>query len=288
MNGVLTRQYAAMGALSALFAALSASPVQMPAVESSPARSHMTYEEMAPYFVKAAQPVIKFLPPTALEFPETVEVAAREPVIPVPQEKPVFIPDVTKIPVPVPRPVMEPVRSLKIYNTHTDERVEAVFRRGPVLDAQGLDALRDILKDHRLGQRHQMATELFDLLADIKDELERRGYKDIEFQMVSGYRSPITNKKLKNTKGRGGQADNSRHMHGEAIDIRVEGVPRTVLRDVAWCVQRGGVGDYPGTDENFVHVDVFKRAPNSPSYPGQKFRTWGWEPKAGQCKAPAP
>ena len=276
-NSMMARQYAALGGLSALFAALSASPVQMPPVERPSARSYMTYEEMAPYFVKAAPGL-----------PEAAEVAAQETVIPIPREKPVLLPDVAQIPVPTPRPVLEPVRSLKIYNTHTQERVEAVYRRGTVLDTRGLDALRDILKDHRQGQRHQMAPELFDFLADIKDELERRGYRDIEFQMVSGYRSPITNKKLKNTPGRGGQAENSRHMHGEAIDIRVEGVPRAELRDIAWCIQRGGVGDYPGRDENFVHIDVFKRAPKNPSYPGQKYRTWGWVPKAGQCKAPAP
>lgn len=286
-GGVRVRPVAAMGALSALFATLSATPVQTPEAER-PARSYMTHEEMAPYFVKAAEPVIEFEVPAALEFPETEAVVAQAPTIPVPTEKPIILPDVTEIPVPTPRPVLEPVRSLKIYNTHTQERVEAVFRRGTVLDARGLDALRDILKDHRQGQSHRMDTELFDFLADIKDELERRGYKDIEFQMVSGYRSPITNRNLKNAPGRGGQADNSRHMHGEAIDIRVEGVPRAVLRDVAWCIQRGGVGDYPGRDENFVHIDVFKRAPNNPSFPGQKYRTWGWTPKADQCNKPAP
>lgn len=282
MNGAMTRQYAAMGALSALFAALSATPVQMPPVERPAARPLVTYEEMAPYFARATQAVLAFMPAMAEAG------AAREPVIPVPQARPVLLPEGADIPVPTPRPVLEPVRSLKIYNTHTKERIEAVFRRGTELDMRGVEALRDILKDHRQGQSHRMAPELFELLADIKDELERRGYKDVEFQMVSGYRSPITNKKLKNSPGRGGQAENSRHMHGEAIDIRVEGVPRTELRDIAWCIQRGGVGDYPGRDENFVHVDVFKRAPQNPSYPGQKYRTWGWSPKAGQCSKPAP
>jgi uncharacterized protein YcbK (DUF882 family) len=43
-------------------------------------------------------------------------------------------------------------------------------------------------------------------------------------------------------------------MLGEAIDIRIPGVPTSKLRDAALALGRGGVGYYPET--GFVHVDV--------------------------------
>ena len=52
----------------------------------------------------------------------------------------------------------------------------------------------------------------------------------------------------------GGVAKRSLHMDGQAIDIRVSGVPLADLRDAAWSLQAGGVGYYPR--EQFVHVDT--------------------------------
>ena len=51
-----------------------------------------------------------------------------------------------------------------------------------------------------------------------------------------------------------GVAAHSLHMEGRAIDIRLEGVPLTRLRDAALSMQRGGVGFYGPS--NFVHVDT--------------------------------
>ncbi len=285
--------------------------------EPRPARSYMTYEEMKPYFVKVADPVFH-IPAGPNDFPETqdfttpyqqmkmaqearakagatqtlkkaeVGVPAEGTVIPVPEDKPFLLPPDDKVPVPTAKPDLQPERRLKIYNTHTKERVDVVFKRGDVVDPKGVEALRDILKDHRQQEKHDMDPALFELLADIADELRKRYPKlDIEFQMVSGYRSPITNKKLQDTVGRGGQADNSSHMRGMAMDIRVQGVPRKVLRDIAWCMGAGGVGDYPGDD--FVHVDVWDKKTKDKRFPGgERMRAWGWTPDPKQCKPKSP
>lgn len=286
--------------------------------EARPARSYMTYEEMKPYFVKVAKPVFH-IPVGPNDFPETQdfttpyqqmkmaqEARAKAPqkksdlkkaevgvppegtVIPVPEEKPFLLPPDDKIPVPTAKPDMSVEKRLKIYNTHTKERVDVVYKRGDVVDPKGVEALTDILKDHRRNEKIDMDPALFELLSDIKDELAKRYPKlDIEFQMVSGYRSPITNKKLQDTAGRGGQADNSAHMRGMAIDIRVQGVPRKVLRDIAWCLGAGGVGDYPGDD--FVHVDVWDKKTKDKRYPsGERMRAWGWTPDPKQCKPKSP
>jgi Bacterial protein of unknown function (DUF882) len=46
----------------------------------------------------------------------------------------------------------------------------------------------------------------------------------------------------------------SRHHHGRALDLRVEGVTRERLRDFARTLEQTGVGYYPNSV--FVHVDV--------------------------------
>lgn len=50
----------------------------------------------------------------------------------------------------------------------------------------------------------------------------------------------------------------SRHASGQAIDIRVEGVPNEVLRDYCLTLSKVGVGYYPRS--SFVHVDVRSKA----------------------------
>ena len=70
--------------------------------------------------------------------------------------------------------------------------------------------------------------------------------------MVCGYRSQMSNELLRRTTV--GVAQHSRHMLGEAIDIRIPGISTSRLRDAALALQRGGVGYYP--QSQFVHVDV--------------------------------
>jgi uncharacterized protein YcbK (DUF882 family) len=43
-------------------------------------------------------------------------------------------------------------------------------------------------------------------------------------------------------------------MQGQAIDIRLPGVPLADLRDAAVELKAGGVGYYPGS--RFVHLDT--------------------------------
>jgi uncharacterized protein YcbK (DUF882 family) len=94
-----------------------------------------------------------------------------------------------------------------------------------------------------------------------------RADEQITFHVISGYRSPKTNEMLR--RAGGGQAKKSRHMHGDAIDIRIPDVPSALVRDVAWCLQAGGVGYYRGS--NFVHVDT------------HKVRHWNWSPENVSC-----
>ena len=78
------------------------------------------------------------------------------------------------------------------------------------------------------------------------------GRPEAEIDIVCGYRTPWSNEFLRSTTF--GVASHSLHMLGEAIDIRMPGVPTLELRDVAYVLQRGGVGYYP--ESGFVHVDI--------------------------------
>ena len=159
--------------------------------------------------------------------------------------------------------------TLAFYNTHTRERLDVTYRkgRGQVVEA-ALEQVDYFLRDHRNGHMHEIDAELLDLLHDLKLALEHRhpGLA-VEYQVISGYRSKETNERLRASGG--GQAKKSQHIEGKAIDIRVPGVDLTELRNTAWCLQRGGVGYYKGSD--FVHVDT------------GKLRFWHWKPSSGLC-----
>jgi uncharacterized protein YcbK (DUF882 family) len=72
------------------------------------------------------------------------------------------------------------------------------------------------------------------------------------YEIISGYRSAQTNETLRSNGG--GQAKNSQHIQGKAIDVRLQGVASLRLRDLARDLKRGGVGYYRKSD--FVHVDT--------------------------------
>jgi uncharacterized protein YcbK (DUF882 family) len=72
------------------------------------------------------------------------------------------------------------------------------------------------------------------------------------FQVISGYRSPKTNRLLR-AKSKG-VAKRSLHMQGKAIDIRLPGIDIGQLRQAAISLQAGGVGLY--RKSNFIHLDT--------------------------------
>jgi len=157
---------------------------------------------------------------------------------------------------------------LSFYNTHTRETLSITYRTGRRYDERAMEEISHLLRDHRNGHSHEIDGALMDMLHDIKVTLETRhhGLK-VVYSIISGYRSTATNEKLR--KAGGGQGKNSQHTHGKAIDVRVPGVKTEEIRDVAWCLQKGGVGYYKGS--NFVHIDT------------GKVRYWNWKPTASTC-----
>lgn len=141
-------------------------------------------------------------------------------------------------------------RTLSIYNIHTKETSTITYKRdGKFLD-DGLKQVNHAMRDWRRNEPTKMDPELVDLIWEIHRELGSK--KPVH--LISGYRSPKTNKMLRKT--RGGQAKRSRHMLGLAADIHFPDVPVEQIRNSALIREKGGVGYYPRSGIPFVHVDT--------------------------------
>lgn len=139
-------------------------------------------------------------------------------------------------------------RVLHFAHLHTGERLEVEYARGADYLPDALDAVNHLLRDFRSGDVGTMDPALLDLL----HALHGRAGSRRPFEIISGYRSPATNRMLHERSS--GVATGSLHMRGQAIDVRLADVPLANLRDAALGLGRGGVGFYPGS--NFVHVDT--------------------------------
>ena len=95
-----------------------------------------------------------------------------------------------------------------------------------------------------------MDPDLIDLVWEIHTEL---GSAE-PIHIISGYRSRDTNDMLRRTVG--GQASQSRHILGKAMDVHFPDVPVKKLRYSALIRERGGVGYYPTSATPFVHIDT--------------------------------
>lgn len=141
--------------------------------------------------------------------------------------------------------------SLHLYQLHTGESIDVVYRIGDTYIPAALDELNHFLRDYRTETVKAYDPKEFDLLHSLMTKLRRpNGVIDI----VCGYRTPGTNEFLRTRAASTGVAEHSQHMQAKAIDIRVPGVSTLKLRNAALSLNEGGVGYYPVS--KFVHVDV--------------------------------
>jgi uncharacterized protein YcbK (DUF882 family) len=138
---------------------------------------------------------------------------------------------------------------LMLYNTHTAERIDIVYRRGEEYIPGALAKLDYFLRDHQTNEVRHFDPHLYDILSDLTASV---GHPNGEIDIVCGYRTPSTNESLRaHTTG---VAKNSLHIQAEAIDLRMPGIDTLKLRKAALALRRGGVGYYPHSD--FIHVDT--------------------------------
>jgi uncharacterized protein YcbK (DUF882 family) len=146
------------------------------------------------------------------------------------------------------------VRTLNFHHTHTGETLSVEWAGDGTHDRSTIERVNYFLRDFRTDEAHEIDPDLLDFLAELHGTLDSSG----TFEVISGYRSPTTNARLR--AGGRGVAKRSLHMEGRAIDVRLTDVDSKTLRDRALALKRGGVGYYPKSD--FVHVDT------------GRYRTW--------------
>lgn len=150
----------------------------------------------------------------------------------------------------VPRPLLAaptvaPLRRLRLVNTNTGETFEGSFRDdvGPI--ATALADLSDFLRDYHSGEKTAIDVRVLDFLASVVDAVG-----ETRATILSAYRTRETNEKLARTHF--GVAENSQHMYGRALDIRLETRNERAVQ-AARAMRYGGVGWYPHS--GFLHID---------------------------------
>lgn len=139
-------------------------------------------------------------------------------------------------------------RALHFRHLHTGEKLAVEYVSAGRYVPDALASIDHILRDFRTSDVHPIDPALLDLL----HALTSATGSSRPYEVISGYRSPLTNQQLRARSD--GVASGSLHMKGQAIDIRVGDVRLAALRDAARGLRRGGVGYYAASD--FVHVDT--------------------------------
>jgi uncharacterized protein YcbK (DUF882 family) len=139
-------------------------------------------------------------------------------------------------------------RRLAFHNLHTGEKLELAYWAEGLYLPDALEAINQLLRDHRNDEVAAIDTRLLDLLNRLDGEFKSAA----PFEVISAYRSPASNQLPVDSTS--GVARRSLHMEGRAIDLRRAGGPLDTLHRAALSLQVGGVGHYPVS--GFVHLDV--------------------------------
>jgi uncharacterized protein YcbK (DUF882 family) len=144
----------------------------------------------------------------------------------------------------------EKERTLNLFNIHNKETLTLAYKRDGKYIPDALEKLNWIFRDWRLNEATKMDPAAFDLLWEIHTELGSRE----PIHIISGYRSRKSNELLRKTVG--GQASESRHILGKAMDVHFPDISPKQVRYSALIRERGGVGYYPTSAIPFIHIDT--------------------------------
>jgi uncharacterized protein YcbK (DUF882 family) len=141
-------------------------------------------------------------------------------------------------------------RTISFYHIHTKETLSILYKKDGAYIPEALKKINWIMRDWRKNEEIEIDPKTIDIIWEMHEELGSRE----PVHIICGYRSRGTNEMLRKTVG--GQASQSQHITGKAVDVSFPDVPVRQMRYSALVRERGGVGYYPTSAIPFVHVDT--------------------------------
>ena len=134
------------------------------------------------------------------------------------------------------------IRRIKMYSGRTGERLDTIYWVDGDYIPEALTEINHFFRDWRNNRAHRIDTRAVDIMAAAHSLLR----VDEPYMLLSGYRSPETNAMLRRNSG--GVAQNSRHLVGQAADLRLRSRTVRQVAQAAIACSAGGVGRYSRSD----------------------------------------
>lgn len=134
-----------------------------------------------------------------------------------------------------------------MYSGRTGESIDTIYWIQGDYIPEALQEIHHFMRDWRNDEVKRIDIRTIDFLAAVQQLLE----VDEPYMLLSGYRSPQTNRMLRSRSRN--VAQNSRHITGEAADVRLKSRSVAQMTAAAQACRAGGVGRYSRSD--FVHMD---------------------------------
>ena len=134
-----------------------------------------------------------------------------------------------------------------MVSPRTGERLDTIYWIEGDYIPEALNEITTFMRDWRTDQTYEIDRRTLDIMAASHNLLDATE----PYTLLSGYRSPKTNAMLRRRSS--GVAKNSRHMIGQAGDLRLGSRSVEQIYRAALACNGGGVGRY--SRSNFVHMD---------------------------------
>lgn len=139
------------------------------------------------------------------------------------------------------------IRRIRMTSPRTGEKLDTIYWIEGDYIKDALNEITLFMRDWRTDQIKTIDIRTIDIMAashNLMDVTE-------PYMLLSGYRSPKTNAMLRRRSR--GVAKNSRHLVGQAADLRLASRSVNQMYRAALACHGGGVGKY--SRSNFVHMD---------------------------------
>jgi uncharacterized protein YcbK (DUF882 family) len=135
------------------------------------------------------------------------------------------------------------VRQISMYSQRTGESIDTIYYVDGQYIPEVMKEITYFMRDWRQNRALPYNPQNIDILAASRRLMDT----DEPYLLISGYRTPQTNRMLR------GAASNSYHMKAMAADVRLRSRNVRQMAGAALACNAGGVGTY--NRSNFVHMD---------------------------------